>query len=398
MFIGVPAGEVVLVRVESVDVDGQLKSVFDEEIADRQAGGFRRVRHMVFEAGRGEQPEVGIAEIDADGLDHLEVREAAAGGRVGTGGVVDALEDGLPGAEDGSRAGGGGSERAEQDEEEEGEEERGGNEIWRALLRQRRGAWKGDAVVGARRGRLPVQVGGGGWVGSGCDGAQPPRMGSVHGREDAIQGSCGWCHEPWLGGAAPSAPRGMEGRPESGLRRGAASRLGRRGRVGGERLRRSAAPQDGGGAWAGRMRFRDHAVACHEPWLGGAAPSAPRGMEGRLQWSVPGEGGVASRPARGRVGGERLRRSAAPQDGVGSWEGRAIHGSRVGTMNGDGGRCSVSAAGHGKRNRDSGPGRGGFANVRRGGCVRSGCDGAQPPRMGLVHGKGGGFRVHWLGP
>ena len=56
---------------------------------------------------------------------------------------------------------------------------------------------------------------------------------------------------------------------------------------------------------------------------------------------------------------------------------------RVGTVNRAGGRCAVSAEGHGKV---------GSVHVGRGGCVRSGCDPAtagEPPRMGLVHGEGG---------
>jgi hypothetical protein len=179
---------------------------------------------------------------------------------------------------------------------------------WGALRRQRRRAGEGDWARVQRKGGL-ARFDPGGCVRSGCDGAQPPRAGGGSWRGSVKHESrLGTMTRGW-GGAAPSAPKGR-GR---GLGSGATERrLGslRPGRVHAERLRRSAAPQ---GRRRFMERFRETRITTwdDDPWLGGAAPSAPKGR-GRGLGSGATERRLGSlRP--GRVRAERLRRSAAPQ-------------------------------------------------------------------------------------
>jgi hypothetical protein len=124
------------------------------------------------------------------------------------------------------------------------------------------------------------------------------------------------------------------------------------GKVRAERLRRSAAPQ---GWMGGSMDGGVHGWG--GPWMGGSMDG------GRCSVSAGGHGrgrGVGAGMKRlgavwpGKVRAERLRRSAAPQ----GWMGGSMDGGSC--M--DGGRCSVSAGGHGR-------GRGVGAGMKRLGAV-----------------------------
>ena len=100
----------------------------------------------------------------------------------------------------------------------------------------------------------------------------------------------------------------------------------------------------------------------------GGAGRTGQGRAGRRAPGAPREpgrsGGPGSRPLRGGTGPPRRPgRRAGPRAIDGSWTAWMIQESRIGAMNRVGGRCSVSAEGHGKETRVRNLGRSG-ASIR----------------------------------
>jgi hypothetical protein len=179
---------------------------------------------------------------------------------------------------------------------------------------------------------VPCTPAGGGCARSGCDGAQPPRMGLVH-----EEGRSSGHHAPGArttdgGRCSVSAERqGRETRVPAWGRRFHVRRPG-------EGARGAAATERSPPGWAWFTRRGDHPGITrreHRPRMGDAPPSAPRGREGR-PGSRHGEGG-SMYAGRGRVRSEWLRRRAAPHTAapdsaykrrLGKPQSRRAHGGR----------------------------------------------------------------------
>src|SRR5262245_49913406 len=99
-----------------VGINGELQAVILEEICSCRNSCFRpaysrAISHVISSAWGSEEPHVGIAQIDAQGVDDLKFSEGARARSVGTNPMINSFEDGDPRTEIGRSAGGGGGEQ-----------------------------------------------------------------------------------------------------------------------------------------------------------------------------------------------------------------------------------------------------------------------------------------------
>ena len=92
------AGEIELVRV-----DGDLEVVTFQEVGRGVAGSLVVVGDVVRYRGRGVELDIGVGQIHPQDVGHLQFGKTASAGGVGADGMLDAFEDGNPGAERGGR-------------------------------------------------------------------------------------------------------------------------------------------------------------------------------------------------------------------------------------------------------------------------------------------------------